>query len=143
MKTVMVELAKGYGDEYAVVEADDAGAPIVTRRVVGPCYTDTRVPIPERDRAIMAAPGVDLLDSHTRVPAGAVRRVIGPLNCPEAVRVRARRYTRNWTNSDFVALATDAELAAAMGHATEPIAYRAMTELRDQYRQAALAAHNS
>ncbi len=112
MTTVMVELATGYGDGYAVVEADDAGTPVVTGQKV------------------------DLLDSHTRVPAGAVRRIIGPPDCPEAVRVRARRYTRPWIESGFVALATDAELSAAMGHATEPDTYRAMTALRDRYRQA-------
>ncbi len=110
MKTVMVELATGYGDGYAVVEADDAGAPIVARSKV------------------------DLLDSHTRVPAGAVRRVVGPLDCPEAVRARARRYTRSWVDSDFVTRATDAELAAAMGHDNEPATYRAMAALRGQYR---------
>ncbi len=112
MKTVMIELATGYGDGYAVVEADDAGTPVVTGQKV------------------------DLLDNHTRVPAGAVRRVIGPPDCPEAIRTRARRYTRPWADSDFVGRATDAELAAAMGHAAEPDTYRAMTALRDRYRQA-------
>ena len=48
----------------------------------------------------------------------------------ETPRQVAERYTKNWHDRAFVALATNAELAAAMSGADEAANYAAMTALR-------------
>jgi hypothetical protein len=129
MKTIMVELYQGYGDGYAEVRVADDGQPAVNpaRRVK--TYSDgSRM---ERWRQeVLSSPSIDLVDKGVRVPIGAIKRVIGPLDCPEAVRVRANRYTKNWHDRAFVALASDADLAHAMSLPTEPEVYAAMSALR-------------
>ena len=113
---VMVELHAGYGDGYGVVRVSDSGP------VVNPARKVTHYTNGERNGerldawevAILSAPSVDLVDGGVRVPPGAIKRVIGPLDGPDACRVRAKRFTKNWSDGRFADRATDAEIVAAL-----------------------------
>lgn len=90
MTEVLVELRTGYGDGYGVVRINDAGAPVVTNGKVR------------------------LLDGMVSVPAGAIVRVIGPVDSPDGLRVRVKRM-HNIDLADRAAIgkSTDAELQDA------------------------------
>lgn len=130
---IMVELGRGYGDGYGVVEADDAGQPVVQpgRTIKGQTLTgDAEATAHAR---AMSRPQVYLRDSNVLVPPGAIRRVIGPIDCAEAARVRVSRYAKNWGSRAFITAATDAEITAAASHATERETYAACCELQRRY----------
>ena len=135
MAKVMVELERGYGDGYGVVAVDDTEKVIVNPAREVPRHYRDGWPIAEWRRAILAQPSVDLIDDGVRVPPGAIVRIIGPLDCPEAARIRARRYTKNWGDSAFVGLATDAEIVEAMCHDDEPSTRAACRALRAKYAE--------
>lgn len=96
---IMVELHDGYGDGYGVVMADDAGEPTVEPGTHATHYSDhgqAAGRIEEWKRTVLAQPSVILVDGGVKVPTGAIKRVIGPLDCPEAVQVAFERETKNW-----------------------------------------------
>lgn len=131
MKTqVMVELRQGYG--YGVVELDYGGNISLEpgRKVT---QYENGWPMEKWVSAIHAQAQVALVDKGVKVLPHAVVRVIGPLDCAEASRVRAKRYSSNWADSNFIDQATDEEIIAAMGHTEEPETYAAMCDLRKKY----------
>lgn len=97
---VMVELHQGYGDGYGTVSVDDSGHPVIEPDTHATHYSDQGVPttakIEDWKRKILAQQTVVLIDGGVRVPVGAIKRVIGPLDCPEAVQVNFERETKNW-----------------------------------------------
>src|SRR5437667_5648284 len=134
---LMVELQQGYGDGYGTVQAASDGAPVVEPgRKVTYYYDDggkrTSRLIEKWKREIFAQPSVALFEG-VRVPASAVKRVIGPLDCPEACRVRMRRFTANWSDRGFVGMATDDGGVAAMQRDDFEATYAACTALRARY----------
>lgn len=135
-KVVMVELCRGYGDGYGVVEIDEHTIPVSTQSKPPKYYTDhgqpTGCPIDEATRNFLSQPFVALRDGGVKVPSHAIRRIIGPLDCDEAVRVRAKRYTVNWNDRKFVDLATAEELRSAFGPREEDT-YAAMVALKTKY----------
>lgn len=106
-QTVMVELVRGYGDGYGIVRRRNDGQ-----------FAD------------LTGDTVLLRDGGVRVPTGAIRKILGPLDCPAAIRVHAERYTRAWSDNRFVALASDGDLLHAMTRGSEPEIYDAMRTLR-------------
>lgn len=117
MAEVFVELARGYGSGYGVViVGDDGSIPVVNDKCDG-WYKDEkgeRVSRMPRDvQALLSSPRVQV--NGVMVPSGAITRVIGPLDCPEAKRIRLRLRQRNRSNPlsrDAIDQMTDAEVAA-------------------------------
>lgn len=131
MDKIMVELASGYGDGYGVVAADNG------QLVINPARSVTRYadgsPMEPWKQKLLSSTSVDLIDGGVRVPPGAVVRIIGPLDCPEAVRIRVRRFVRNWPDQRFVALATDQELADALAADDGHAIHAALCALESRY----------
>lgn len=129
----LVELHAGYGDGYGIVAIDANGQPIEASGRNVKTYGDG-YPLEPWKQKILAKPTINLIDSGVAVPVGAVKRVVGPTNCPEAARVLATRYTRNWVGREFVAQASDEELLAAMSCESERDTFAAMDSLRSKYQ---------
>jgi hypothetical protein len=133
MAKVMVELHAGYGDGFGVILVDDAGRVQINPARKVKRYADGS-PMETWKQTILSAPSVDLVDGGVRVSPGAIKRIIGPLDCPEASRVRARRYTKNFRDNGFVSLASDEEIVAAMSHTSEPATHAAICTLQAKYQ---------
>lgn len=116
---MMVEMAPGYGDGYAVVEYRD-GKPVM-------------LPADSPSNTYRRPAGIALEDKGVRVAVAPIMRVVGPADGAAAARVRAERYTKNWGEKGFVAKATGDELLAAMSHSDEHETYESMTALRRKY----------
>jgi len=135
MTTVMVQLARGYGDGYGIVNVTESGDVVATTPTAHDgWYRDAggaKVSrMEEWRRKLLSTPYVSLNDGGVRVPSTAVVRV---LDQSEANRVRAKRYTKNWSDAAFVDAATDDELASAMSAEGEQNFYAAMSALRRKY----------
>lgn len=128
---VMVELRSGYGDGYGIVAVADGEVAVNKAEKVTHYVDGTRMAA--WTAAILSRPSVALIDARVRVHPGAVKRVIGPLDCPEAVRVRAARFTRNWGDRAFIAKASDAELAAALAGEDHAAVSGSLGALRAKY----------
>lgn len=124
---LMVELHSGYGDGFGVVEVDADG-----KIETNPARKDGS-PMDAWRQKILSASSIDLVDGGVRVPPGAVKRIIGPLDSPEAARVCARRFTKNWGDSRFVDFATGEELVAAL--ASDDHATNALSALAVKYAE--------
>ena len=124
---VMVELHNGYGDGFGVVAVDSAGVPIVNPGHAVKSYAGGE-PMEQWRRAILSAPYIAV--DGVRVPSSAIKRIVGPLECPEAIRIRAGRYTKNWRDRAFVSIASDEQLAMAMAGPHESEIYDRMCNLR-------------
>lgn len=130
---VMVELYPGYGDGFGIVRLAENGQPDINpaRRVTHWTSEDgTKIKMDAATSAILSRASVTLIDSGVRVDTGAIKRVIGPIECPEAIRVRATRYTKNWSDAGFISKATDDQLFSAMTRETEREVRAAMSALR-------------
>lgn len=96
---VLLKLQNGYGDGYGIADANEDGRPVVEPGRDAKYYRDEagneikNMPLPGAVRNLLAQPAVVLVDgpAPVKVPTNAVIRVIGPLDCDEAVRVRFRR----------------------------------------------------
>lgn len=124
---VMVELQRGYGDGYGIIQVDDAGKMVEATGRKATHYIDGSK-IPDHLRAILSQPSVSL--GGVVVPTSAIKRVIGPLDCEEAVTVRAKQMTGSWVNKAFVDMASVEELRDALSQGDS---YKAMCELRTKY----------
>ena len=137
-KRVMVELQSGYSDGYGVACVDEDGRLLVNAaKNHDGYYRDeggNKVGrMEEWKRKALSSASVDL-ESGVRVPTSAIASIIGPIDCPESARIRAKRYTAYWRGgNDFVAAATDEEIVAAMGLASEQEVHAAMRALRIRY----------
>lgn len=116
MANVMVELLGGYGDGYGVVSVDDAGRPKIEPNFTGNRYEDGGK-IEAWRLAILRHSTHLLTDAGVKVPVGAIARVIGTMDCPEAVKVRVKRCLRNATSGAreaVLASATHEEMVEAL-----------------------------
>jgi hypothetical protein len=100
---------------------------------------DTDRKISRQVRKILAQPTVSLIDGGVKVPAGAISRIIGPLDCDESIRVLAKRYMKNGGQATdrLIATATADELRYAMTRPTEPEIYDETGKLWRKYSAAA------
>lgn len=107
MKTqvMMVELARGYGDGYALVEYR-GGKPVIHPRTKGPYATQPA--------------GIELLDSGVRVAGAPIVRVIGPSGSTEATRIKMKLFTKNWSDGAFADRASDEEVAEVAALMNDP-----------------------
>lgn len=115
MTHVMAELHTGYGDGYGVIAVTDIDQPVTEPGSKATHYSDGGGKIEKWKRDLLAQPGV-IVDGRVKVPTGAVKRIIGPLDCPEAVRVRIKRYLSNCYEAAnrLLSVATDEELLAVV-----------------------------
>jgi hypothetical protein len=123
---LMVQLA---GGTYGVTESEN-GKPKRTAARKVTHYTNGQKMAPDV-AARLSGQHVILVDAGVKVAPGDIIRVVGTVDCDEAVRIRAAKYTRNWTRNQFVETASVDALRAALAKPTEPEVYAAMCAIRD------------
>ena len=123
---LMVQLAD---NTYDVVEAANGKPKLTKSRKVTHYANGKRMPAGVSAR--LSGQHVVLVGSRVQVSPGDIVRIVGPLDCDEAVRIRARAYTQNWLDNQFVESAPADDLRAALANPTEPLVHAAMCAIRD------------
>jgi hypothetical protein len=126
---VMVELSNS---TFATAEAENGKLVVEAARKVTHYITpeNTKIPMADEVAARLSGRHIVLLDAGVKVTPSDIKRIVGPLDCDEAVRIRARKYTTNWGDRAFVEIAAASDLRAALDLPTEGETYRAMCALR-------------